>query len=164
MKVLGDLERAVMKTVWDGGNMTVRDVHERLAVSHGVAYTTVMTVMTRLADKQMLNRRREGSGYVYRACQSRDGFFAGLCDRLLEDIRRDFGPSAAQAFLSEFSRRMKGLAIVALVTVTFIGGLRAAAAVLPSAPLCQGNSFICRPARSAMTPVVPISLLSQSFP
>jgi len=32
-----------------------------------LAYTTVMTVMARLADKGILSRRREGRGYVYEA-------------------------------------------------------------------------------------------------
>lgn len=165
MKVLGDLEKAVMNAVWDGGSVTVRDVHERLEQSHGVAYTTVMTVMTRLADKQLLQRERQGSGYMYQAAQSRDGFFAGLCDRLVQDIRRDFGPSAAQAFLSEFVRRVKTFAIVALVGVTFMGGLRAAAQALPGGELCRGNSFICRGATEPqMSPVVPVSFLPQSFP
>ena len=46
---LGPLERAVMDTMWRGGELTVREVQAEL--SSPVAYTTVMTVLDRLAKK-----------------------------------------------------------------------------------------------------------------
>ena len=45
---LGDLERAVMDEVWDAAApLTGRQVADALA-SRGLAYTTVLTVLTRL--------------------------------------------------------------------------------------------------------------------
>src|SRR5690349_7256712 len=51
-KILGDLEADVMEAIWALGQATVHDVHQRLAdANRELAYTTVMTVMSRLAEK-----------------------------------------------------------------------------------------------------------------
>jgi predicted transcriptional regulator len=72
--VLGDLEAEIMECVWDGGETSVRDVHRCLLGRRDIAYTTVMTVMSRLAEKGLLMRRHEGRAYLYRAAASRDEF------------------------------------------------------------------------------------------
>lgn len=62
MRSLGALERTVMDVVWDHGGpggLTVRQVLERLP-DQQLAYTTVMTVLVRLAGKDLLTRRRDG--------------------------------------------------------------------------------------------------------
>ena len=55
---LGRLERAVMDTVWAGGDFSVRDVQSTLG--RPAAYTTVMTTLDRLFKKGLVRRRREG--------------------------------------------------------------------------------------------------------
>jgi predicted transcriptional regulator len=59
----GELELSIMKIVRDLGRVTVREVYERLG-SKG-SYTTIMTVMSRMADKGDLAREKEGRQYVY---------------------------------------------------------------------------------------------------
>ncbi len=50
---------------------TVREVHEELAREREIAYTTVMTVLQRLAKKRLALEAREGRAYLYRATSSR---------------------------------------------------------------------------------------------
>ena len=50
---------------------TVREVHEALAADRDIAYTTVMTVMDRLAKKSLVAQQRDGRAYRYRAAASR---------------------------------------------------------------------------------------------
>ena len=53
---LGDLERATMQAVWlMSGPVTARQVAEALA-DRALAYTTVLTVLTRLEKKGLLAR------------------------------------------------------------------------------------------------------------
>ncbi len=69
-KVLGPLEAEVLREVWAVDEpVTVRQLVERLndGRSKELAYTTVMTVMSRLEQKGVLRRRREGRGYLYEA-------------------------------------------------------------------------------------------------
>ncbi|HEX6062217.1 MAG TPA: BlaI/MecI/CopY family transcriptional regulator, partial [Candidatus Limnocylindria bacterium] len=53
---LGPLETAVMDRLWKRRQATVRDVVDDLAKSRSLAYTTVMTIMTRLHAKGLLVR------------------------------------------------------------------------------------------------------------
>ncbi len=74
---LGDLERAVMDQVWALGeagapSVSVRQVHEALMPSRDLAYTTVMTVMTRLADAGLLIKERSGRAHLYAAAGTRE--------------------------------------------------------------------------------------------
>ena len=58
---LGELERAVMDHLWDAATpQTVRQVHEALATRRELAYTTVMTVLDRLAKKHRVTRTMAG--------------------------------------------------------------------------------------------------------
>jgi predicted transcriptional regulator len=66
----GPLEREVMDAIWASEPpVAVREVVRRLNQTRPdpLAYTTVMTVMTRLAEKRALRRRKVGRGYVYEA-------------------------------------------------------------------------------------------------
>lgn len=72
---LGELERAVMDAVWKAGTegrtpLSVRAVHDELSLSRDLAYTTVMTVMGRLADGGLLTQERSGRAYLYAAADS----------------------------------------------------------------------------------------------
>jgi BlaI family transcriptional regulator, penicillinase repressor len=59
----GELELSVLKTVRSLGRVSVRDVYKSLG-SKG-SYTTIMTVMSRLANKGELFREKEGKQYIY---------------------------------------------------------------------------------------------------
>mgnify|MGYP001190425971 CR=1 FL=1 len=66
MPVFGDLEQAVMEVLWASPTaLSVRDVQAELAAERGLAYTTVMTVMDRLAKKGQLNRELDGRAWRY---------------------------------------------------------------------------------------------------
>ncbi|MDG4767953.1 BlaI/MecI/CopY family transcriptional regulator [Solwaraspora sp. WMMD406] len=81
MRRLGDLERAVMDVLWDrdptAGPVTVRDVAEALR-ERDLAYTTVMTVLDRLAGKGMVSRERSGRAWHYQPVASREAYIAQL--------------------------------------------------------------------------------------
>lgn len=80
----GELQRQVMEVLWQREECTVRDVHERLLEQRPIAYTTVMTVMGRLADQGMLEREMRGKTGVYRASTTRDeAMAANLVDELM---------------------------------------------------------------------------------
>lgn len=90
----GRLERAVMDTVWRGGDFSVRDVQAALA--RPVAYTTVMTTLDRLYKKGLVLRRREGRAFVYTAAIKRyeleTTMTTGLLNGLLSNDPRDARP------------------------------------------------------------------------
>ena len=72
MPNLGELETEIMNVVWERRQATVQDVLEALSPRRDLAYTTVMTVMTRLANKGYLLRRKDGRSFIYAPATSRD--------------------------------------------------------------------------------------------
>ena len=87
-----------MELVWAApGPVSVREIVDRLNKGRRekLAYTTAMTVMSRLAEKGMLTRVREGRGYRYEAVAP-DA--AGLAVR---GVMREFGDAALAHFVEE---------------------------------------------------------------
>jgi BlaI family transcriptional regulator, penicillinase repressor len=64
---LAPLELECLSVLWPMGEGTVRDIHRALAVSRPRAYTTVMTIMDRLAQKGIVARRKVGRAFAYQA-------------------------------------------------------------------------------------------------
>ncbi len=95
------LELLCLRTLWSLGEATVKEVREMVARSRPLAYTTIMTVLDRLARKGMITRRKAGRAFLYSAKASRDsmrrtalrelleGFFDGSEEQLIEFLRGD---------------------------------------------------------------------------
>lgn len=64
---LAPLELDCLNTLWPMGEGTVREIRDRLAERLPRAYTTIMTIMDRLARKGIVERKKSGRAYVYRA-------------------------------------------------------------------------------------------------
>jgi len=79
----GDLERYVLATLAEAGQpLTAAQVRQRLGAE--LAYTTVMTVLTRLAAKGLIDRSRQARRYVYRASADSAEVTARRMQRLLD--------------------------------------------------------------------------------
>lgn len=92
-----------MDRLWRRREATVRDIVDDLARSRSLAYTTVMTIMTRLHEKGLLAREREGKTYVYRPAFSRDEHRARLSRGLVRGLVDEFGDVALAQFAEELS-------------------------------------------------------------
>jgi predicted transcriptional regulator len=95
---LGPLETAVMERLWKRRQATVRDVVDDLAKERSLAYTTVMTIMTRLHAKGLLLRERDGKTYVYRPAFTREEHRARLSGDLVRGLVDEFGDVALAQF------------------------------------------------------------------
>lgn len=95
-----------MDVLWDvvpgtSDGVTVREVADALD-GRELAYTTVMTVLDRLAGKGMVQREREGRAWRYRPAASREAHIAQL---MLDAL--DLGGSR-DAALVRFARSVTG--------------------------------------------------------
>jgi predicted transcriptional regulator len=73
---LHELESEIMNEVWQRGECSVRDVLEALNGRSDTqrTYTTVMTVMHRLAGKDLLRRERRGRSDVFVPALTREAY------------------------------------------------------------------------------------------
>ena len=78
---LGDLEKAVMERMWDGGECAVRDLHAEY--NGKLAYTTLMTTVDRLHKKGLLERRKDGKAFIYKPVLSREELDRGIARDLI---------------------------------------------------------------------------------
>jgi predicted transcriptional regulator len=86
MAVLGDLEEAVMDVLWAStAPLVVRAVHEELNHGRPLAYTTVMTVLDRLAKKGIVRRSLSGRAWLYQPALTRADLVADEIVSLLSD-------------------------------------------------------------------------------
>lgn len=98
---LGPLEQRVMDAVWRRGDASVKDVTEDLNAEGEIAYTTVMTIMSRLADKGLLLRDQSARAYVYRPARSRAEFDETLSRSRVRELIKEFGDLAVTQFAEE---------------------------------------------------------------
>jgi predicted transcriptional regulator len=98
-----------METLWDSGDdwLTVREVHDRLSQGRDIAYTTVMTVLDRMAHKQIVEREREGRAWKYRPTHSRGELTAEVMRQALGEFAQEANAhdraAALVAFVGEAS-------------------------------------------------------------
>ncbi|WP_086723611.1 BlaI/MecI/CopY family transcriptional regulator [Streptomyces carpinensis] len=79
----GELEGEVLAALWAAGEpVTASVVQAKVA---GAAYTTVLTILTRLCDKGLVTRRREGRGHVYAPVDDQAGLAAAGMHSLLDE-------------------------------------------------------------------------------
>jgi len=95
---LSRLELECMKAIWLEGAVTVLQVQESLKATRPLAYTTILTVLDRLAKKGALQRAKRGKAYYYEPAlsftESRstalaqliDFYFQGSVDNLLDHL------------------------------------------------------------------------------
>lgn len=63
---LGDLQLAIMHVLWEGGEASSSAVHAALFEEHGLAPTTIATMLKKMEDKGILTHRREGRQFLFR--------------------------------------------------------------------------------------------------
>ena len=100
---LGFAEMEVLKALWDAGPSTVREVLNHLhARGRRVAYTTVLTFLSRLEEKGLAVSNKSELAYVYRAKVSRDRVLKSRLRTLVNEMYDGAaGPLVLQLIRSE---------------------------------------------------------------
>ena len=102
MPILGDLEHAVMDVLWARHAPTpVRDVHEELARGREIAYTTVMTVLDRLAKKGVVARQLDGRAWLYEPARSRLDLHVATVNEALDGLTDEERSEVLRRVVSE---------------------------------------------------------------
>lgn len=103
LKVLGPLEGRIMRAVWSGTvrqPFTVRDVQK---VTPELAYTTLMTTLSRMAEKGILAQDRvpHQRAFEYRAAGTPAEFLAAASREQANRMLEQFGDAALAAFAAQ---------------------------------------------------------------
>ncbi len=80
-------EAEIMRVVWDKGRaVSVREVYEILLRRRRLAYTTVMSVMSKLARKQILIQDRSITTYMYSAAVTDEEVAGSILDGVVDKV------------------------------------------------------------------------------
>lgn len=79
-------ELDILRTIWDRGPSTVREVNEALnaRADRDIGYTTTLKQMQIMHDKGMLSRSKQGKTHTYAAAVAEQETQRGLLDRLID--------------------------------------------------------------------------------
>jgi len=102
---LGPLEANVMESIWGSRKtpVTVREIYEALKKTKNLAYTTVMSTMDRLFEKNLLDRKiekgRGGLYYVYWPAFEKQSFQKSAVREVLSSLIDNFGEVVANCLV-----------------------------------------------------------------
>lgn len=104
-RVLGELESKIMEIIWrQKGAISVKEVAEILSKKRQIAYTTVMTIMSRLVDKGVLVRHLSGLSYLYKSKVGKEQFIAKTVHGIFSSAVSILGEEALTHFVKEIQK------------------------------------------------------------
>ena len=90
----GELQTQIMATLWRIEAGTVEQVREALPPRYRGAYTTVQTVLNRLAERGLLRRAKQGHAFVYLPQITESDYVSTSIRRALDGASREARTSA----------------------------------------------------------------------
>lgn len=108
VRYLGGLQAEVLTIFWERGSCTVRELLDELNARRPkarLAYTTALTLTSRLYTRGLLEREPEGRGFRYRAAKTREEYLGELSEELIDQLFGDFGEIA----VSRLTERLQAL-------------------------------------------------------
>src|SRR6195952_6053628 len=87
----GELE--ILRVIWDKGLASVRDVHEELAKTKDVGYTTTLKLMQIMNEKGLVKRDASVKTHIYQAAVSKEKTQKHLLGKMIDGL---FGGSSTQ--------------------------------------------------------------------
>ncbi|KRE58246.1 BlaI/MecI/CopY family transcriptional regulator [Paenibacillus sp. Soil750] len=94
-RFFGPLESKIMEILWTSpSEMTIKDVQQKLDEDKAINFNTVMTVMNRLVDKKILQKRSVSRSFHYKPVITIEEFMDTQSKELTYDLIEQFGSLA----------------------------------------------------------------------
>lgn len=89
-KVLGELESAILKILWQYGELNVRKMQKLLEQTYKkLSINAVMTIMNRLVEKKVLKKQSKEGIFVYSPNVSQEEFSRTVTKDILSSVIKD---------------------------------------------------------------------------
>lgn len=102
-RFFGPLEAKILELLWEADELSIKEVQQKLESDKPVSFNTVMTVMKRLLDKGMLQKRTVGRTSLFKPIQTKDSFFEEQSKKLTENLLDEFGGLAVTHMLDNLT-------------------------------------------------------------
>ncbi|MFC3201854.1 BlaI/MecI/CopY family transcriptional regulator [Alteromonas oceani] len=94
----GDLEKLVLKYLWQTSEADVKQVHRVVSQTRQSSLNTVQSALERLFKKGVLSRRKHGHAYLYQPKVDREG----LINKLISNVTSDFIEEGENSLIAAF--------------------------------------------------------------
>ena len=108
-RFFGPLEANIMEYLWDKDEQSIKAVQQSLELAKPINFNTVMTVMNRLVEKGILEKRSEGRLSLFRPVQSKAEFLEEQSKKLTENLLDEFGGAVISHMLDAMKDADQGL-------------------------------------------------------
>lgn|SRR5690606_263228 len=102
-RFFGSLEAKVMNILWEKEKLTIKQAHEILNKESPISFNAVMTVMMRLAEKEVLHKETSGGGRnrltLFSPLQSKEQFIVEQTKAVTDGLINDFGSIIIDHFI-----------------------------------------------------------------
>lgn len=110
-EMLGSLQAKIMNILWETkGPLKPSEVLKKLG--NGYAYTTVMTILKRLADKKIVNRKMSGKVYLYSPCLCKEKFIGKNLSGIMGGLVNSYGKVAIANFVDVVKNNKEDMALL----------------------------------------------------
>lgn len=92
-----DAELKLLRELWERGEQSVADLHDRVQAYWPVGYTTVLKLLQRMTEKDLVARRKDGRAHLYRPAVDRETTERRVARSFLQST---FGGSVARLLQS----------------------------------------------------------------
>lgn len=105
-KVLGELEAEIMELIWQDKINTVRGTCDQLSLlrKKSVSFNTVMTIMNRLVDKGLLEKKQGENCYEYLPKLTKKELLNNISNEIVQDLMEDFRPYVLAHFAENLDK------------------------------------------------------------
>lgn len=79
-------ELEILQVLWDKGEATVREVHEELAKSKDVGYTTALKLLQIMFEKELVTRDDSAKSHIYRPAVTREKTQKQLVGKMIDTL------------------------------------------------------------------------------
>jgi len=79
-------ELEILNILWELGPSTVRNVHEKLALTKDAGYTTTLKLMQIMLEKQLLFRDASSKTHIYTALVNQEHAQGQMVQRMIETM------------------------------------------------------------------------------
>jgi predicted transcriptional regulator len=102
--ISGELQTQLMSALWRLGAGTVEQVRSELPPRYQGAYTTVQTVLNRLAERGLLSRHKIGNAIEYRPKISEADYLSRTIARTLAGASSDARQAALARLIADLDK------------------------------------------------------------
>lgn len=106
-KTLSPLEQEVMNIVWELKECSIRDVVEKIHQEKKLAYTTIATLLQRLFEKGLVNRKNHNSVLSYTPKISKEIYGKKIAKSFVQRFMSSFGEAAIVSFAESIDKLPK---------------------------------------------------------